>query len=187
MKCKNIKCDKEHNGSLGSGKYCSRQCSNSRNWTDEDKVKKSFSAGGTGVLKVKKEKLIRLSRERKCIGCEVITYNKKFCNRACEINFKKGISKEKLKISFENGTLKYRSQIHTILVERDGNKCSGCGISDWRGKGIRLWVDHIDGNATNNNPNNFRLICPNCDSQSSTFGARNKGKGRGSLGLKPCD
>lgn len=41
--CQNVKCQKEHNGNFGSGKYCSRKCANSRNWTEDDKKKKSES------------------------------------------------------------------------------------------------------------------------------------------------
>ena len=41
MKCK--KCNKEHDGSFGSGKYCSKSCANSRVRTDE--VKKKISEG----------------------------------------------------------------------------------------------------------------------------------------------
>ena len=33
-----LKCEKEHDGSFGSGKYCSRQCANSRKITGEIKV-----------------------------------------------------------------------------------------------------------------------------------------------------
>jgi hypothetical protein len=84
---------------------------------------------------------------------------------------------------FSKGELKSRSAIYRLLVERDGDKCSVCLIVEWNKKPIRLWVDHIDGDATNNMPKNFRLICPNCDSQSATFGARNTGKGRKARGL----
>ena len=76
-----------------------------------------------------------------------------------------------------------RALIREFVIKRDGYKCSCCGISNWNGKEITLWTDHIDGNATNNHPSNFRLICPNCDSQSETFGAKNYGKGRKSRGL----
>lgn len=41
---KRCKCGKEHDGSFGSGKFCSRSCANSRNWTDSDKKRKSDSA-----------------------------------------------------------------------------------------------------------------------------------------------
>lgn len=33
------KCDKEHNGSFGSGRFCSRSCANTRNHTQETKEK----------------------------------------------------------------------------------------------------------------------------------------------------
>jgi hypothetical protein len=76
-----------------------------------------------------------------------------------------------------------RPMIRNFLIKRDGYKCRCCGIDSWNGKDITLWTDHIDGNATNNHHSNFRLVCPNCDSQSDTFGAKNYGKGRKSLGL----
>lgn len=76
-----------------------------------------------------------------------------------------------------------RSLIREFLIKRDGYRCSICGINSWNGKDITLWCDHIDGNATNNLPNNFRLVCPNCDSQSETFGGKNYGSGRKSRGL----
>jgi 5-methylcytosine-specific restriction endonuclease McrA len=83
----------------------------------------------------------------------------------------------------ELGVANPRKLIRGFLIKRDGYKCSCCGIDKWNGKDITLWTDHIDGNATNNHPSNFRLICPNCDSQSDTFGAKNYGKGRKARGL----
>jgi hypothetical protein len=76
-----------------------------------------------------------------------------------------------------------RALIREFLIKRDGYKCRCCGIDKWNDKEITLWTDHIDGDATNNSPNNFQLVCPNCDSQSETFGAKNYGKGRKSRGL----
>jgi hypothetical protein len=88
---------------------------------------------------------------------------------------------------FLDGTFeKYRNPrpvIKEFIAERDGYKCAACGISEWQGKPITLWLDHIDGDASNNAPVNFRLMCPNCDSQSPTFGGKNYGRGRKSRGL----
>lgn len=54
-------------------------------------------------------------------------------------------------------------------------KCEGCGLSDkWQGKQITLEVDHIDGDNTHNNITNLRFLCPNCHSQTETFGFRNR-------------
>lgn len=44
MKCN--KCNIEHDGSFGSGKYCSRSCANSRIFSDDAKLKKSLANKG---------------------------------------------------------------------------------------------------------------------------------------------
>ncbi|MGH7661181.1 MAG: HNH endonuclease signature motif containing protein [Vulcanimicrobiaceae bacterium] len=54
------------------------------------------------------------------------------------------------------------------------NRCSQCGITDWRGKHISIQIDHINGINTDNRLENLRMLCPNCHSQTETFGARNK-------------
>lgn len=83
----------------------------------------------------------------------------------------------------ELGLKNIRKIVRDFLIRRDGYKCSCCGIDKHNGKPITLWIDHIDGNATNNCPDNFRFMCPNCDSQSETFGGKNYGKGRKARGL----
>lgn len=112
------------------------------------------------------------------------SYNHKYCNNECSAKHRSKSSLDIKRELFYKGLLSERRYIYQLLVERDTNCCSVCGITEWNGKDIRLWVDHIDGNASNNDPGNFRLICPNCDSQSDTFGAKNTGNGRKSRGLK---
>ena len=125
----------------------------------------------------------------KCVSCNVdipfsgYSNNHKYCSNACQGSHRSKLHFEKRKLDWQNGKRVKRSWVYQFLVERDGNVCSCCGITEWQNKPIRLWVDHIDGNASNNNPDNFRLICPNCDSQSDTFGAKNYGNGRKSRGL----
>jgi len=105
-----------------------------------------------------------------------------YCNNSCQSNHRRTIILDNLK----NGTVESvtRSTVYKLLVEERGNHCEICKLTDWNSQPIRLWVDHIDGCATNNNWSNFRLICPNCDSQLDTCRAKNKGKGRKSLGVK---
>ena len=56
-----------------------------------------------------------------------------------------------------------------ILVEKYGYKCVECKRSKWNGEKLILQVDHIDGNNTNDDINNLRLLCPNCHSQTDTY------------------
>ena len=54
------------------------------------------------------------------------------------------------------------------------NRCDGCGLSEWRGKPLSIQIDHINGIRNDNRLENLRMLCPNCHSQTETFGARNK-------------
>lgn len=65
------------------------------------------------------------------------------------------------------------------FLEEQGHRCAVCGCSDiWCGKQLVFVLDHIDGNADNNNRDNLRLVCPNCDSQLPTFKSKNKNSAR---------
>jgi hypothetical protein len=56
--------------------------------------------------------------------------------------------------------------------------CALCHLANkWNGKPINLQIDHINGNAVDNRIENLRILCPNCHSQTDSFGGRNKGKG----------
>ena len=69
------------------------------------------------------------------------------------------------------------------LREDQHNTCAICHRpNEWEGRPLVLILDHTNGDSTNNNRGNLRLICPNCNSQTSTFSGRNKGQGRKSKG-----
>jgi len=55
--------------------------------------------------------------------------------------------------------------------------CESCGIgSEWNGEPLSLQLDHINGVNDDNRFDNLRFLCPNCHSQTETFGARNHKK-----------
>jgi hypothetical protein len=48
--------------------------------------------------------------------------------------------------------------------------CATCGCGPiWLGEFLRLEVDHIDGDWSNNDLVNLRFLCPNCHTQTETF------------------
>lgn len=50
-------------------------------------------------------------------------------------------------------------------------KCSECVVKDtYNNKPLKLQIDHIDGNWRNNLITNLRFLCPNCHSQTDTYG-----------------
>jgi hypothetical protein len=66
------------------------------------------------------------------------------------------------------------------LKETHGERCSECGWAKRHlltGR-IPLTIDHIDGDVSNNRPENLRLLCPNCHALTDTYGALNRGKGK---------
>ena len=65
-----------------------------------------------------------------------------------------------------------RIKVH--LIKERGHQCENCNNTDWMDKQIILELDHIDGDRTNNDPSNLRLLCPNCHSQTPTWRRRKK-------------
>lgn len=116
-----------------------------------------------------------------CEYCGNPTKNPKFCNNTCQ----QALRRKKIFEEMESTGIAGHSDEHargrvkSYLEQREGKKCSICGIDSWLGQPIPLVCDHIDGDCSNNNLDNFRLICNNCDSLLPTFKGRNKKKNSG--------
>ena len=108
----------------------------------------------------------------------------KYCSNTCQFEYQYREYIRRWKAGEVSGldTLGVvRRQIKRYLREKYGNKCCLCGwnkVNQTLGK-PPLIADHIDGNWRNNSEENLRLICPNCDALTESYGALNKGRGRG--------
>lgn len=69
-----------------------------------------------------------------------------------------------------------RKDVKRQLIKQNllGAACSICHVEPvWNEKPLVLILDHINGVNNDNRIENLRLVCPNCNSQLSTFAGRN--------------
>jgi 5-methylcytosine-specific restriction endonuclease McrA len=57
------------------------------------------------------------------------------------------------------------------------SQCQECGLAQWRGRHISLELHHINGDGQDNRLENLTLLCPNCHSQTDSWGGRNSRDG----------
>jgi 5-methylcytosine-specific restriction endonuclease McrA len=54
------------------------------------------------------------------------------------------------------------------------NRCDECGLTEWLGMPLVVQIDHVNGVANDHRLENLRMLCPNCHSQTETYGRRNR-------------
>lgn len=70
-----------------------------------------------------------------------------------------------------------RSTVKRVIIRNNLIKyeCMECkNIGQWNNKPLILQLEHINGLPNDNRKENLAFLCPNCHSQTSTFGACNK-------------
>ena len=120
---------------------------------------------------------------RTCLGCgdELLKRSQRtYCSVACQQVARQQLAVE---VWLSSGTAfpgtHPRHYVRRHLAEEQRHRCAICGLpEEWEGRPLRLVLDHVDGDGTNNSRTNLRLVCPNCDSQLPTYKSRNRGRGR---------
>jgi hypothetical protein len=165
-------CDSVLDYESRSKKFCSRSCAAKTNNIGVIRNKKNFSES---CFSSSKNKEIKFKPD--CLNCSKSLKKNalKFCSSSCFADYHWKIRKEKI---YLNGKAEGINQAKRYLKEVRGNSCEMCGIDTWAEKPILLLCDHIDGNSSNWDLKNLRLICSNCDATTPFYKNKNKGNGR---------
>ena len=73
-----------------------------------------------------------------------------------------------------------RNRVHIkqrlIRLGLKHDRCEECGISEWLGNPLSLELHHVNGDGKDHRLENLQLLCPNCHSQTDTWGGKNRGR-----------
>lgn len=193
------KCQNCNTSINGKNKFCSKSCSSSYNNRMNPRVKKTKKCKLCDTLirsdrkycdicwNINKSTIqaVNTKPKNKCLNCQKLTKesSRNYCSKQCSIEH---IFLQRVENVELSGVIYSDTKFNTsasfakrYLRYKYGDKCSICNQSNlWNNKALVLILDHIDGTPNNWNISNLRLICPNCDSQTSTFKSKNNGKGR---------
>lgn len=145
-----------------SNRFCSHSCAATKSNTERAKI--------------------RLCRS---CGAKLKWSQKAYCSHKCQADYRYNVFVSDWFAGKIDGGRKSYGEL-TILslparrwvFEKYNSRCSKCGwheINPTTGKSP-LEIHHIDGDASNNRPENLDLLCPNCHSLTPTFGSLNYGK-----------
>jgi Zn finger protein HypA/HybF involved in hydrogenase expression len=112
---------------------------------------------------------------KECKNCgNKIPNRNVFCDNNCQQQYQNKTQIESW-LNGENVIRKGGTSIpqwmRLYLLEEANHKCTKCGwneINPYTNKSP-LDIDHIDGDAYNNQKENLRVLCPNCHSLEKTF------------------
>lgn len=147
-----MKCGNPECEAVAVKKYCSLSC----------------SAKINGRLFPKK---VRREPKKLCLFCQKVIHTRinVYCNARCH---KLHIWKSQIDAGINTARVAKSWLCH---VDRS---CQICRNTIWNGQPISLELDHINGDSTNNELSNLRLVCPNCHAQTPTYKGKNRGHGR---------
>ena len=136
------------------------------------------------TLKQEVEKSLCWSDVCRRVNVSVCTYNYKRLQNLCKennisvdhFNIKKTFTRNK-KIWTQETLLTTNSSPYRTVVKdflkRNGlikDVCEECGQQPvWNNKPLKMEMDHVNGDSTDNRLENLKFLCPNCHSQTITY------------------
>lgn len=109
---------------------------------------------------------------KKRIALLGLRFNSRGYNKALSDFRKKPLSHYLKTGSIVSNTYLKKRLINEGVLEE---KCAVCGLAPmWNGRHLSLHLDHKNGDPTDNELKNIRLVCPNCHSQTDNYCGKSK-------------
>ncbi len=147
-------CGKQHEGTYGSGRFCSAACARSFSTKSRrEEINKRVSEKMKGQPTSGKPFRPGYDPRRKLFTLKERQLGAEARERIREAKYKEA--------PFEELSIPLKRR--KIFEEQDG-ECNHCRLLLWNGVPIKLELHHKDGNNKNNSRDNLELLCPNCHS-----------------------
>lgn len=164
MKCEI--CKKEHDGSYGSGRFCSVMCAHSFS-TKEERVEINQKVSKI-MLRRREDYHYNRGKEHPFYGKHHTDSTKEKIRSTLRATYAKRIANTEFE-DLDNNNQRRR------LLEESNNKCMRCGQDEnWNGLPLKFEFHHKDGNRSNRARENCEMICPNCHSQTDNYKFNNR-------------
>jgi protein-arginine kinase activator protein McsA len=120
------------------------------------------------------------NKYKSCLSCqndfEPKRQKQKYCSVSCFHDHRMDKIDREIREGLRDSPT--RRTLRRYLIRHRGRSCFICDRSYWNDEEIPIELDHIDGDHTNNELENLRLVCPNCHAQTDTYKGANFGNGR---------
>jgi hypothetical protein len=159
MICEN--CGNLHDGLYGTGRFCNEKCARAFSTKIKRKeinakvsqtLKDGFESGRLHNYGVSGNSHHTFTRDEMAKGG--LTKKKKVFERW-----------------LNEGVGCITTSVYQYIVDRQNGKCAKCPTKQfWNGLPLSFQVHHKDGNKHNNHKENVELLCPNCHTQTESWG-----------------
>lgn len=114
-----------------------------------------------------------LSRRIRILGIDTSHFLGGRVNSGIRHRRQNKLTADQILVKRPNGARRGKTtQLKRALLERGlVETCNKCGLKDeWQNKKLVLQINHVNGNITDDREENLEFLCPNCHSQTPTYG-----------------
>lgn len=147
-------------------------------WLDDDKVRRAWvgAKSMTDIIRNLNQPLgsasyLNVKRAAERLGLSIPT-EKRVNTTAAVARIRRPLEEILVERSTYTNRQALKKRLISVGIKED--ICESCGLgAEWNNKPLTLQLDHINGVGDDNRITNLAILCPNCHTQTPTFGFRN--------------